>query len=175
MNWGFPEFRLRQVALGREIRGKLYLSHLPGRCGDEASPQRTFANDQKQIADASIASVVCLLDTAEIERKSIGYLWAINAGTLPWQTRHFPIADFAAPAADALRALADEIARELHSGSNVLIHCAAGIGRTGTVATAVLLALGASLAEAMTAVQSAGSGAETDEQRSLLYKLALDQ
>lgn len=171
MSWGFPEFRLREVTLDGYISGKLYLSHLPGRCGDEASPQRAFASDREIIAASGIDIVVCLLDSAEIERKSIAYSWAIASGKLPWRTQQFPIADFSVPPVDALHLLASQLASDLHSGTKVLVHCAAGIGRTGLVATATLVALGMSLDAATAVIRAAGSEAETDEQRELLRSL----
>ena len=48
------------------------------------------------------------------------------------------------------------------------MHCHAGIGRTGTFSTCVLLALGLSAAEADDAVREAGSQPEILAQRQLI-------
>ena len=56
----------------------------------------------------------------------------------------------------------------LGEGKNVLVHCAAGIGRTGTFAAALLVRLGCGLEEALRRVEVAGSHAEDDCQLAFL-------
>ena len=63
---------------------------------------------------------------------------------------------------------ADDLAASLKKGDAILMHCGAGIGRTGTMATAVLMALGTAREAALRAVQAAGSHPETPSQRLLL-------
>lgn len=53
-----------------------------------------------------------------------------------------------------------------------LFHCGAGRGRTGTFAAALLCKLGLLLKAALKMVAAAGSGPETEEQRSLVEKVA---
>jgi protein-tyrosine phosphatase len=64
--------------------------------------------------------------------------------------------------------MASDIADRLKAGGRVLIHCGAGIGRTGTLATCVLLALGDAYATAAWVVADAGSHPETAAQRELV-------
>ena len=49
-----------------------------------------------------------------------------------------------------------------------MIHCGAGVGRTGTFAVCLIIALGASGAEAREAVGLAGSHPETGGQEDLI-------
>lgn len=56
-------------------------------------------------------------------------------------------------------ALIQEIVRRLKDGENVVVHCRGGLGRTGTVAACVLVALGHHTAdEAIDAVRAARKG-----------------
>jgi len=60
------------------------------------------------------------------------------------------------------------MAQALRLGERVLIHCGAGIGRTGMLATCVLMHLGVSRCEATQAVTGAGAGPETIPQEGLV-------
>lgn len=61
---------------------------------------------------------------------------------------------------------------DLKSGRNILIHCAGGVGRTGTFSSCILLMLGLSLDEATFAIEAAGSGPETEAQCDLVRMFA---
>ena len=61
-----------------------------------------------------------------------------------------------------------ELADDLKAGHTILIHCGAGVGRTGTMGAAVLMALGFTAKAALTTVNAAGSEPETKAQRALL-------
>lgn len=86
----------------------------------------------------------------------------------------FPIADFSVPAEDELADLAARLAVRLRTGDFIAVHCRGGIGRSGTVASATLIALGASAEQAMELVSEARGvpAPETAEQRALLRRLA---
>lgn len=65
-----------------------------------------------------------------------------------------------------------EMGKRIRQGGTVLLHCAAGVGRTGTAAVCILLTLGLPLHEAYGLVRSAGSGPETPEQRRFVEDFA---
>ncbi len=67
----------------------------------------------------------------------------------------FPIVDREVPRkADAL-ALVDALYRDIRNGEHAVIHCRAGIGRTGVIASAVLIRDGYSPAAAIHHVSAA--------------------
>lgn len=87
----------------------------------------------------------------------------------------FPIEDRGVPRdADAFAELAYELATELDGGRNVGIHCRQGIGRSGLLVTAVLLAEGIELDRALNLASSARGLAvpETPEQRRWIEEYA---
>jgi len=64
-----------------------------------------------------------------------------------------PIADFAVPSAQTMRAVLDSIHTCLGRRERIYLHCRAGIGRTGTVAGCLLVDVGLSGAEALALLQ----------------------
>jgi len=152
----------RSVTLPQNIPGRLYLHSMPG-CYEQWAD---FIAEAKQ---RGIHIIVCLTPNDEIEKKSPSYAKAIRDGTLNCQRECFPIPDYEVPQdQEAYAAFLTCIAELLRSGKTVLVHCGAGIGRTGTFALCLLLAMGVNRMEAEKAIHDAGSYPETDEQRRLV-------
>jgi protein-tyrosine phosphatase len=81
----------------------------------------------------------------------------------------FPIEDFDIPDdRDRFFLMARDIARRLENGDQLLIHCAAGIGRTGLLAMLVVMILGEDRSTALEIVEAAGGNPETSAQQSFL-------
>lgn len=80
--------------------------------------------------------------------------------------------DYGTPSEDQMVGKAKYVAALLREGERVVLHCGAGIGRTGMVATAVLMALGLPLDAAEARIREAGSKAETNEQKKLLHDVS---
>ncbi len=60
---------------------------------------------------------------------------------------------------EGFEALVQDVVQRLQSGQNVVVHCRGGLGRTGTVAACVLVALGRHTAEeAIGAVRAVRKG-----------------
>lgn len=144
--------------------GRLGLRHCPGRGEvnpDAPPPWLRVARDIQSIRDWGAEAVVTLMPDEELRRLGVGLLAqeAAAAGLL-WL--HLPIDDMDAPswpfeqrwvyAGTRLRAM-------LRRGGQVLLHCRAGLGRTGTVAARLLVELGVPPAEAVAQVRHARPGA----------------
>ena len=135
--------------------GQLWLQSMPGRL--ESWP--AFLDEARA---AQLTVVVCLNPLEEVAQLSPAYHKAIAEGRLPFRWQHLPMRDFglgADPA--AFRLGVEQVANSLVLGQHVLLHCAAGIGRTGTVAACVLKQLGLPAALALARVREAGSNPQS--------------
>ncbi len=65
---------------------------------------------------------------------------------------------------------AARVAEQTRNGTRVFIHCGAGVGRTGTFASAVLMALGYDVEDAIREIAPLGSSPETSRQREFLQR-----
>jgi protein-tyrosine phosphatase len=156
---------LRLLQLPDNFSGKLWLTSMPGR----VEPLEEFL---EWCQAASVDEIVCLVNSEEIAEKSPEYAAELAAGTFPLPVEQFPIPDYGVPKdIKGLADLASRVSKKLQAGRKIVLHCAAGHGRTGMFAVMVLLACGMSLESALAAVQAAGSSPETAEQRQLLQSL----
>ena len=127
---------LRSVPLPNSIPGKLYLHSMPGR-------YEPFERTVAEIQLRGITEVICLVPLDEIEFKSPDYARVLKNDATSWRQVMFPIVDYGVPKErGAHRRLILEVVDSLRAGTNVLAHCGAGIGRTGTLAASVLVVLG---------------------------------
>ncbi|VGO16058.1 hypothetical protein PDESU_04648 [Pontiella desulfatans] len=149
----------RKVEL--ETSGSLYLHSMPGK-------EEPLAECFQALEETSVDRIICLNRQDELDEKSPDYAKAIADGTLPCEHIHFPIGNFGVPEdREAFLTLAKEFAEQLKAGKNILVHCAGGVGRTGTLASCITTALN----KPLSLVTAAGGKAETDQQRELIASL----
>lgn len=153
---------LRRVELPEELPGQLWLGAMPGRF--ESWPAFTAHAERSRLA-----VVVCLTPRPEIAELSPHYHAAVARGRLPFRWLHVPMRNFGLPEDPAaFRRDVEAIAQAIRDGQSVLLHCAAGMGRTGTAAACVLKALGVPAHEALQRVRDAGSNPQNAEQSGLV-------
>ena len=158
----------REVALPPAVKGRLLLHSMPGF-------QESLAESLAAIKAADITEVICLTPQREVESRSPEYARAIKNNAVGARLLQFPITDLSADSdPQTFVELAKDVGARLQGGESILVHCAFGIGRTGTVATLVLMALGVQMGEALDHVVEAGSRTESSVQLRLIRSLALE-
>src|SRR3954447_16171413 len=90
------------------------------------------------LASCGATTVVCLVEEREVAGHwphYAGWLHAPAGRNAVW----FPIHALDAPALEPAEALLDDLLARIAGGEHLLMHCAAGIGRTGTLAACILV------------------------------------
>jgi protein-tyrosine phosphatase len=153
-----------RIPLPDDVPGALWL------CGKHAiGPDPRGAIDET----GGRATVVCLTEEHELIDRYPHYVEWLRAtygtGSIWW-----PIHDLHAPALDRMLPFVDDLVVRLGRGDDLLVHCAAGIGRAGTTAVSILVRLGVDLQEALTTVarHRPSAGPEVGAQRDLVDRLA---
>jgi protein-tyrosine phosphatase/nicotinamidase-related amidase len=141
--------------------GRLGLTILPGR----RDRGRDAGADVAHLAAERVTDVLCLLPDGELAAYGVPDLLGRyrQAGLRVLQT---PIADQSVPTMAEARSTVDWLRTRMGAGGRVVVHCAAGLGRSGTIAACLLRAQGASADDAIARVRVARGprAVETEEQ-----------
>lgn len=144
--------------------GSIGMTLCPGRC-DRLSVEGAWARnldaDLAVIAAWHPSLVLTLVEEHEFAMLGVPeFASAMLRAGLPW--RHLPIRDADVPDASFERAwstVGAEARRVLLEGGRVLLHCRAGLGRTGMIAARLMVELGTAPEAAIAMVRRARNGA----------------
>jgi protein-tyrosine phosphatase len=127
---------------------------------------------EEALARTGASTIVCLNEAGELAGRYPDYVAWLEAQA-PERAIWFPVPDLHAPAPEEVLPLVAEVCRRLQHGDGVLVHCGAGVGRAGTIAAAVLMALGSSREDALAHVAASRptAGPQADVQDQLLAAL----
>ncbi|MEZ4606702.1 MAG: protein-tyrosine phosphatase family protein [Deinococcales bacterium] len=152
---------------------KVFLTGLPG----VKMPLTEFMVALKQQQVQHVLSLISLEELSQLSSEYAFYAERHLASTYQegqvgsWQQHIYGIADYGVPQdMESYLKLIEGLKELLLRGENLLIHCHAGIGRTGMTAVALLLALGMDLEEALIRVREGGSSPETSKQQQFLQQ-----
>lgn len=150
------------------VPGRLGMTILPGR----KDRGRSLADDLAVLREQGVSRLFTLATPDELEWAGVGELRAA-AERLCITVESCAIPDQRAPTLDQAEALVRSILASLAEGRSVVVHCVGGLGRTGTIAACVLVARGASAADAIATVRRVRGprAVETEEQERRVAEL----
>lgn len=120
-----------------------------------------------------ITTIVCLTERHELSERYPDYVSWLDQKDNKAAIWH-PIPDLHAPSIGDAQRLCADLMQRLAKGERLLIHCAAGFGRTGTLAACLLITLGATEADALALIahRRPMAGPEVGAQRNLVRTFA---
>jgi Protein-tyrosine phosphatase len=148
-----------QIPLPQQCPGELWL------CGKHV----IGVDVEATLAFTGADHVVCLTQRHELIDRYPAYVAWLDANQPARAT-----SDLGTLSADESLQLYRALTNLVQAGSKLIVHCAAGIGRSGTAAVAILMLLGTEIGEAedIVAAHRPMAGPETGPQRELLETLA---
>lgn len=157
--------QIAQVPMPEGARGRLSIAGKAAVAPDPAAALR----------HSGATTIVCLVEPHELVDQYPQYV--------EWLGDHrgdgtddsavwFPIADLHALSVPKAELLLADLLRRLARDQHLLVHCGAGIGRTGMIVACLLVSLGRTVEQALADVASVGAGPEVSAQRDLVEVIA---
>ncbi|HEY2330456.1 MAG TPA: tyrosine-protein phosphatase [Acidimicrobiales bacterium] len=124
------------------------------------------------LAQAGADILVSLVETPEIHMRFPDFERWLDEN--PVRSRRHPIPDWGVVGDDELLNTADQLTGLVTTGHKLILHCGAGMGRTGILSTLVLVNLGVPYQEAADHVRAyrGGAGPDSQLQREQLERVA---
>lgn len=136
--------------------GRIGMIAAPGAGGDRG----LLDEDLRALREWGAAGIVSLVQPVELEMLGLLELGSrLEQHGMWW--RHLPIPDMCAPGRDFEQRWHREgafLRGALREGTDIVLHCWAGLGRTGTVAARLLVEMGMDPADAVEVVREARPG-----------------
>jgi protein-tyrosine phosphatase len=127
---------------------------------------------ERVLESLSADHVVCLVHEHELRDRYDGYItWLQSTDRATW----YPIYDLSSPSLAEILPLYQGVVDRLSRNESVIVHCAAGIGRAGTLAVAVCQLSGMPLNEALAHVRQYRPGAGPEVGSQLDAVVALEE
>ncbi len=128
---------------------------------------------ERALRHLEATTIVCLNQRHELLDRYPAYVdWL--AAQPPERVVWFPIPDLDAPPFEVVRPLLVDLGDRLRRGERLIVHCAAGIGRSGTIAVCLLMTLGFDRVDALRVVATHRpmAGPEVGAQGDLVNQVA---
>lgn len=154
----FPKNSRNFVRIPLDVPGRLFASPMP------YGPYDPFNQLIREYRRNRVNVVVPLVTDEEMAKKAARNLPKVYAGEQIDVIR-FPIPDLTSPSLAEVTQSIEKIVGELRAGKRVVVHCNAGLGRTGVVLACILCRIsGMSGNDAISYIKSYLSLKMTDEQ-----------
>lgn len=123
------------------------------------------------LAEADADILVSLVETPEIHLRFPAFERWLDEN--PARSRRHPIPDWGIVGDDELLNTADQLTGLVATGHKLILHCGAGMGRTGILSILVLVNLGVPYDEAVLHVRThrGGAGPDSQQQREQLDRV----
>jgi protein-tyrosine phosphatase len=124
------------------------------------------------LADAGADMLVSLVQPEEMHRRYFEFEPWLEAH--PDRSRRHPIPDWGVVDDEEMMNIVDQLTGLVATGHTLILHCGAGMGRTGILATLVLVTLGMPVEQAAVHVRAhrAGAGPDSIYQEQQVARLA---